>query len=69
MNDADKTALLDSSPIPSRSTLSRVTPLRSTSSGSEDAFAEGATDVGDHTLNSAMPPCWRIKTRWDLAYT
>ena len=34
MNDADKTALLDSLPIPSRSTLSRVTPLRSTSSGS-----------------------------------
>ena len=41
MNDADKTALLDSLPIPSRSALSRVAPLGECLLGVSCAFGEG----------------------------
>ena len=56
MNDADKTVLLDSLPIPSRSTLSRVTPLGEYLLGVSSAFGEGVLQdsvLADMWLNIA----------------
>ncbi len=56
MNDADKTALLDSLPIPSRSTLSRVAPLGECLLGVSCAFGEGVLKdsvLADMWLNIA----------------